>query len=166
MAKATSKVRTERKKTSRSSAATKKKAAEPKKPEPEPESDPDEVLETDSAIDAETHAKYEEIKRGNIHIKELQRMTVQELHAIAKDEGLEEYTGLKKQDLIFKIMKGRINRSGLMFGERPNSPMHKTTVESSRSRCASSWSKLASAGSSAAALDLCTSKLLTWLSNP
>ena len=68
-------------------------------------------------IDAETHAKYEEIKRGNIHITELQKMSVQELHDVAKKEGLEEYTGLKKQDLIFKILKERINRNGLMYGE-------------------------------------------------
>ncbi len=68
-------------------------------------------------IDAETHAKYEEIKRGEIHITELQRMTVQELHEIGKKEGLTDYTGLKKQDLIFKILKERINRNGLMYGE-------------------------------------------------
>ncbi len=70
-----------------------------------------------SPIDAETHAKYEEIKRGSIHINELQRMSVQELHEVAKQEGLEEFTGLKKQDLIFKILKDRINRNGLMYGE-------------------------------------------------
>jgi len=68
-------------------------------------------------IDAETHAKYEEVKRGNIHITELQRMTVAELHEVAKAEGLEEFTGLKKQDLVFKILKDRINRNGLMYGE-------------------------------------------------
>jgi len=68
-------------------------------------------------IDAETHAKYEEIKKGDIHITELQRMTVQELHDVAKEEELEDYTGLKKQDLIFKILKDRINRNGLMYGE-------------------------------------------------
>ncbi|MHC4697874.1 MAG: transcription termination factor Rho [Planctomycetota bacterium] len=68
-------------------------------------------------IDAETHAKYEEIKRGDIHITALQKMTVQELHAVAKEEDLEDYTGLKKQDLIFKILKDRINRNGLMYGE-------------------------------------------------
>ena len=68
-------------------------------------------------IDDETHAKYEEVKRGNTHITELQRMSVAELHDVAKDEGLEEYSGLKKQDLIFKILKERINRNGLMYGE-------------------------------------------------
>ncbi|MFQ5489086.1 MAG: transcription termination factor Rho [Phycisphaerae bacterium] len=71
----------------------------------------------DTAIDAETHAKYEEIKRGDTHITELQKMTVAELHEVAKGEGLEEYTGLKKQDLVFKILKERINKNGLMYGE-------------------------------------------------
>jgi len=70
-----------------------------------------------SGIDAETHAKYEEIKRGDVYIKELQRMNVAELHDLAKQEGLAEYTGLKKQDLIFNILKARINRNGLMYGE-------------------------------------------------
>ena len=58
-------------------------------------------MDLSGPIDAETHAKYEEIKRGDIHITELQRMSVQELHDVAKREGLEEYTGLKKQELVF-----------------------------------------------------------------
>ena len=89
-------------------------------PEPAPAYTPPPAFEAEPAsspIDAETHAKYEEIKRGSIHITELQRMSVQELHDVAKKEGLEEYTGLKKQDLIFKILKDRINRNGLMYGE-------------------------------------------------
>jgi len=72
---------------------------------------------SESAIDAETHAKYEEVKRGELHITDLQKMSVQELHEIAKNEGLQEYTGLKKQDLIFKILKERIRQTGLMYGE-------------------------------------------------
>ncbi|UCC32783.1 MAG: transcription termination factor Rho [Phycisphaerales bacterium] len=52
-----------------------------------------------------------------MHITELQKMSVQELHDVAKKEELEGYTGLKKQDLIFKILKERINRDGLMYGE-------------------------------------------------
>lgn len=61
--------------------------------------------------------RYEEIKRGDIHIAELQRMTMQELLAQARKEQLSEYTGLKKQDLIFKILKERTKMNGLMFGE-------------------------------------------------
>jgi len=64
-----------------------------------------------------TQAKYEKVKKGELHLTDLQRMTVAELHAIAKKEGLDEYTGLKKQDLVFKILKERIHRNGLMYGE-------------------------------------------------
>ncbi|RJP36725.1 MAG: transcription termination factor Rho [Phycisphaerales bacterium] len=67
--------------------------------------------------DPDTHAKYEEIKRGELHITQLQRMSVGELHEVAKAEAMEDYTGLKKQDLIFRIIKERINRDGLMYGE-------------------------------------------------
>ncbi len=70
-----------------------------------------------SSLDAETHAKYEQVKRGEMHIVELQKMTVSELHDIAKQEDLEEYAGLKKQDLIFRILKERIRRNGMMYGE-------------------------------------------------
>lgn len=68
-------------------------------------------------IDKETNEKYEEIKRGKMHITELQKKTIKELQDIAKKEGLKEYTGLKKQELIFKILKERVNQNGLMYGE-------------------------------------------------
>src|SRR3989442_14924586 len=52
-----------------------------------------------------------------MHISELQQMTLPELLKIANDEGLTDYTGLKKQDLIFKVLKERVKQNGLMFGE-------------------------------------------------
>ena len=61
--------------------------------------------------------RYEEIKKGNIHIAELQRCTMKELLLLARNENLTEITGLKKQDLIFKILKARTKMNGLMFGE-------------------------------------------------
>jgi transcription termination factor Rho len=54
---------------------------------------------------------------GDIHIADLHRLTIKELHEIAKQEKLSEYQGLKKQDLIFKILKERTKMNGLMFGE-------------------------------------------------
>jgi transcription termination factor Rho len=68
-------------------------------------------------FDAETNNRYEEIKRGSTHISELQQMTIPQLLKTAKEEGITEYTGLKKQDLIFKILKERVKQNGLMFGE-------------------------------------------------
>jgi transcription termination factor Rho len=68
-------------------------------------------------FDAEINNRYEEIKRGGTHISELQQMTMPQLLKIARDEGMSEYTGLKKQDLIFKILKERVKQNGLMLGE-------------------------------------------------
>jgi len=68
-------------------------------------------------FDDEVNNRYEEIKRGSTHISELQQMTMPQLLKIAKEEGLTDYTGLKKQDLIFKILKERVKQNGLMFGD-------------------------------------------------
>ncbi len=73
--------------------------------------------EEDTAYDEETHQKYEQVKRSELHLVDLQKMTVQELHEICKKEAIEDYIGLKKQDLIFKILKKRIQDNGLMVGE-------------------------------------------------
>ena len=69
------------------------------------------------SLEEETHDRYEQIKKGEVHLAELQRLTMAELLKSAKKEGLSEYTGLKKQDLIFKILKERVKQNGLMFGE-------------------------------------------------
>jgi transcription termination factor Rho len=91
--------------------------AEPESTPEAPEANGGGSDDIQAAIDRETHEKYEEVKRGELHITDLQKMTVPELHEIAKNEGLVEYTSLKKQDLIFKILKERIHRNGLMYGE-------------------------------------------------
>jgi len=49
------------------------------------------------------HAKYERIKKGELYLKDLQNLTVAELHEVARKEKVKEYQALKKQDLIFKI---------------------------------------------------------------
>jgi transcription termination factor Rho len=54
---------------------------------------------------------------GEIHIAELQRMTMPQLIAEAKKENLTDVAGLKKQDLIFRILKERVKVNGMMFGE-------------------------------------------------
>jgi transcription termination factor Rho len=53
----------------------------------------------------------------DLNIAELQRRTIAQLHDVAKAEGVEAYTGLKKQDLIFRILKERCSKNGLMYGE-------------------------------------------------
>ncbi len=83
-------------------------------PFPAPSTDGD---DEDVFGDTELHDRYEDIKRGEIHLTELQKMTMPQLIVTAKNEGVAEYTGLKKQDLIFKILKERVKQNGLMFGE-------------------------------------------------
>lgn len=70
-----------------------------------------------AAIDAETNAKYENVKQQKLYIKDLQQMDVSALHKIAQDEGIQDYVGLKKQDLIFQILRSRVRQNGMMFGE-------------------------------------------------
>ena len=72
----------------------------------------------DNSQEAESvHEKYERIKKGDLHIKDLQGLDASELHKVAKKEGIQDYMGLNKQELIFKILKERIRQNGLMFGE-------------------------------------------------
>ncbi len=86
-------------------------------PDQDEEAAPADSAPAPAPVKDATQAKYEKIKRGELHLTDLQKMTVAELHEVAKAEGLTEYTGLKKQDLVFNILKGRINRNGLMYGE-------------------------------------------------
>jgi transcription termination factor Rho len=65
----------------------------------------------------DTHDRYERIKRGNIHIAELQRMSMAELQEVAGKENIADIAGIKKQDLIFRILKERVKLNGLMYGE-------------------------------------------------
>nr|WP_197530650.1 transcription termination factor Rho [Bythopirellula polymerisocia] len=52
-----------------------------------------------------------------MHIAALQKMSMPELIEVAETEGVEEAAGLKKQDLIFRILKQRVKLDGMMFGE-------------------------------------------------
>ena len=57
-------------------------------------------------IGAGRNEKYEAVKRGEIHLTALQRMTMSELIQTAKREYIEDYSGLKKQELIFNDARG------------------------------------------------------------
>lgn len=50
-------------------------------------------------------------------IANLKEMKIAELTKLAKDLTIEGVTGLKKQDLIFKILQAQAEKEGLMFGE-------------------------------------------------
>ena len=74
--------------------------------------------EVDRGIHREdTDDQYEKIKQGEIHIAELQKMSMSQLIDEARHEKLKDVMGMKKQDLIFKILKERVKMNGLMYGE-------------------------------------------------
>ncbi|MAT69350.1 MAG: transcription termination factor Rho [Planctomycetaceae bacterium] len=54
---------------------------------------------------------------NNVHIAALQRMSMPELIEVAEQEQIEEAAQLKKQDLIFRILKKRVKLDGMMYGE-------------------------------------------------
>src|SRR5262245_5696445 len=116
-----SETRGERERTERGSAGSETRAEreEGREREPRREAPPRDNGYTEEAggFDAETNNRYEEIKRGSTHISALQQMTMPQLLKVAKEENLTDYSGLKKQDLIFKILKERVKQNGLMFGE-------------------------------------------------
>lgn len=47
----------------------------------------------------------------------LKNMKMSELSVFAKDKGVEGISGVRKQDLIFKILQTQAEKAGLMFGE-------------------------------------------------
>lgn len=54
---------------------------------------------------------------SRLDIDTLKSKKVQELMGIAKDMGISGVSGLKKQELIFKILEHQAQKDGLMFGE-------------------------------------------------
>ncbi len=53
----------------------------------------------------------------NLNLVELKDMSIQKLNVIAKDFGLVQTAGLRKQELIFKILQSQAEKSGLIFSE-------------------------------------------------
>jgi transcription termination factor Rho len=75
------------------------------------------VSSSDDVLDAETQLRYEQAKKQDISVRDLQRMTVEQLHELARQENIADIHTLKKHDLIFQVLKSRITRQGLMYGE-------------------------------------------------
>jgi len=57
------------------------------------------------------------INGTEVSIGDLKRMTMTELTAMAKELNIEGYSGLKKQDIIFKVLQQTIEAAGALYGE-------------------------------------------------
>ena len=64
-------------------------------------------------------AQVQQGKNGGsaLDLVELKDMSIQKLNQIAKDLGVQGYAGLRKQELIFKILQVQAEKSGLIFSE-------------------------------------------------
>lgn len=58
-----------------------------------------------------------ETKDKYLNIAELQEKTIQELQSLAGKMGLNGISGLRKHELIFRILQGQAEQNGLIFGE-------------------------------------------------
>ena len=78
----------------------------------------EEIASEGKAGKEELRTAHEQLKQSSdTHIAQLQRMSMAELIEEARRENLTEYAGIKKQELIFRILKERVKLNGLMFGE-------------------------------------------------
>jgi transcription termination factor Rho len=56
-------------------------------------------------------------ENGHLNIRDLKEMNISSLTQVAKDMNVPGYTGMRKQELIFQILKAQTEASGLIFSE-------------------------------------------------
>jgi len=73
--------------------------------------------QSDAELEAETQQRYEQAKRSDLTIRDLQRLELDALKVMAKEENVVDIDKLSKHKLIFKILEKKIMKLGLMYGE-------------------------------------------------
>jgi transcription termination factor Rho len=63
------------------------------------------------------NGREKEKENGHLNIRELKEMNISALTQVAKDLNVPGYTGMRKQELIFQILKAQTEASGLIFSE-------------------------------------------------
>jgi len=74
-------------------------------------------LDLDDEIEKYEQAAAEAAQEGRLDLKQLKEMTINELSSVARTVGVENPTGMRRQDLIFRILQRQTEREGLIFGE-------------------------------------------------
>ncbi|HEY2881723.1 MAG TPA: transcription termination factor Rho [Pirellulales bacterium] len=86
--------------------------------EGEPLSLAEEIAEQVDSGEDIVHEHYQSVKQGgDVHIAALQKLSTSQLIEEARKENLTDIAGIKRQDLIFRLLKERVKMNGLMFGE-------------------------------------------------
>ena len=94
-----------------------RRAKSAKAAEGAPEMIDDEIESTNGEIapaKAQPSGKDDE---GKLNLADLKDMSISELTHIAREMGVEGATGLRKQELIFKLLAAQTEKSGLIFSE-------------------------------------------------
>ncbi len=77
----------------------------------------DTAEKTDKKVNSKDKKSLRSGRANNqLNIDELKEMKMSELNKIARDMRVNGISGIKKQDLIFKILQGQAEKEGLMFG--------------------------------------------------
>src|SRR5262245_7093327 len=77
---------------------------------------PNDPGETDATTAIEAPPAEGQQRRG-LNITDLKDMSIQKLTQIAKDMNVAGATGMRKQELIFQILKAQTEQSGFIFSE-------------------------------------------------
>lgn len=80
-------------------------------------SDEDLARDWDEIADLVNSGEYKAAAEEAIHIQSLERMSLDELHQFADDQGIDDFNKLPRPELIFAIMRKRAEEDTLMFGE-------------------------------------------------
>src|SRR5262249_23387562 len=108
--------RAPRKKANGSAAAAPVEEAAPAPP-PAEEPAPAPAVEDDREPAGETLALQKTPAAQTLDIRILKEMKLPDLTRVAKELGVENATGMRKQDLIFSILQAQTEKSGLIFSE-------------------------------------------------
>jgi len=73
-------------------------------------------LDLDDEIE-EYQSSAETPQEGRLDLTQLKEMSINELSGVARGLGVENPTGMRRQDLIFRILQRQTEREGLIFGE-------------------------------------------------
>jgi transcription termination factor Rho len=107
-------------------AATEEVPAVAAAPEPEPEKPAEPIVDVanDAPEESIAAAPPQQNRRSDqtqaaetLDIRVLKEMKLPDLTKIAKEHGIENATGMRKQDLIFSILQAQTEKSGLIFSE-------------------------------------------------
>ncbi len=74
-------------------------------------------LDLDDEIEEYEQNSVESSPEGRLDLTQLKEMTINQLSEVARGLGVENPTGMRRQDLIFRVLQRQTEQEGLIFGE-------------------------------------------------